>query len=38
MISSSAFYLAFVIAIFSLFAMVLYGAYKEVIEADEEES
>lgn len=38
MISSSAFYLAFVIAIFAFFGMVLYGAYKEVIEADEEES
>ena len=38
MISSSAFYLAFVIAIFAFFAMVLYDAYKKVIEADEEES
>ena len=38
MISSSAFYLAFVIAIFAFFAMVLYGVYKEVIKADEEES
>ena len=38
MISASAFYLAFVIAIFSFFGMVLYDAYKEVINENEEES
>ena len=38
MFSSSAFYLAFVIAIFAFFAMVLYDAYKEVINENEEES